>query len=118
MTVESDLYAALAPMFGNRVYPDTAPDNAAAPYMTYQQVGGKSVSFLESGVVGKRNGLFQINIWGKTRMDVAALSRAVSDALVTNTALRATPMGEPIAEYEELVNLYGASQDFSIWFTS
>lgn len=118
MTVESLLFSALGSLVANRVFPDVAPLNTAKPYLTYQQVGGTAVSFLESGIVGKRNGRFQINAWATTRLDAAALSRAVEDALVTSTPLRAYVLGAPVAIYEPETLLYGTRQDFSIWFAS
>lgn len=116
MTVEADIVAALTSLVSGRVYADTAGNNTTKPFITFQQVGGRSVAFLETAVVGKKNGRFQINTWHTSRTLCAALSRSVADALVSSTTLRATPLSEPIAEYDDVVNLYGASQDFSIWF--
>jgi hypothetical protein len=79
-------------------------------------VGGSAVNFLEAGVPGKRNGRFQFNCWGDTRLAAAALSRQVEDTLVTNPALKAFVLGAATAVYEEDVPLYGTRQDFSIWF--
>lgn len=116
MTVESDLFAALSPLVAGRVYPLRADPETARPFMTFQQVGGRSVSFLESGVVGKRNARIQVNVWHEDFQGASTLMRSVSDALVVSSALRATPLGEPFATFDDLVALYGASQDFSIWF--
>jgi hypothetical protein len=122
MTVEADLFLALKSLVTAdangifSIFPDVAPAGTAVPYLTFQQVGGQVVSFMESAVVGKRNGRFQLNCWASTRAAAAALSRQVEDALVTNTTLRAIPIGAPIATYEEDTLLYGTSQDFSIWF--
>ena len=116
MSVETDIFAALGPLVSNRVYPDTAPSIVTKPYITYQQVGGRSVSFLESAVPSRRNGRFQINVWGVSRAEVSVLARTVSDTMVTITTLRATPLGEPVADYVDMVKLYGTSQDFGIWF--
>jgi hypothetical protein len=68
MSVETDIVAALGPLVSGRVYADTAPANAAKPFVIYQQVGGKPVAFLESGIVGKRNGRFQVACWGANRL--------------------------------------------------
>lgn len=116
MSIESDLVAALSPLVGGRVFPLSAPNTTTSPFITYQQVGGRSVAFLESAVVGKRNARFQINCWSTDFQEVADLMRSVSDALVTSSTLRAMPLGEPVSEFADLVYLYGASQDFSVWF--
>lgn len=116
MTVEADLFAALGPLAGNRVYPDVAPAGAVKPYITYQQVGGAAVSFLETALAGKRNARFQVNVWATTRVAAAALARSVEDTLVTSTTLRATVIGAMSAEHEPDTGLYGTRQDFSIWY--
>lgn len=115
MTVESDLFAALGPLASSRVYPDVAPADAALPYITYQQVGGQALAYLETAVVGKRNARFQVNVWATTRTAAANLARTVEDTLVASTTLRAIPIGAMNAEYEPDTGLYGARQDFSIW---
>lgn len=113
MSLESDLTALLSPLVGGRVYPLTAPNTTTKPFITYQQVGGRSVAFLESGVVGKRNARVQINCWSDEFQEVANLARAVSDLLMVNHAY---PLGEPIHEYADGVKLYGTTHDFSVWF--
>jgi hypothetical protein len=117
MTVEADIFNALKGLVTNRVYPDVAPSGAAKPYITYQQVGGVPVNFLESAVVGKRNGRFQFNVWADTRLAAATLSRQVEDALVTSAALHGFVLSAPVADYQEDLLLYGTRQDISIWFT-
>lgn len=116
MTVEADIFTCLGSMVENRVYPDVAPDGVARPYITYQQVGGDVVGFLESALPSKRNGRFQINCWATTRLAAAALIRQMEAALVTSATLRADAMGGPVATYEQDTSLYGARQFFSIWF--
>jgi hypothetical protein len=117
VSVESLIYNTLRGLVANRVYQDiTPPDVTALPRITYQQVGGRAISFLESGVPSLKNGRFQVNVWGATRLQAAALSRQVEDALVLATALQTTPLGAPVAEYESETKLYGTRQDFSFWF--
>ena len=118
MTVETDLFDALKSLTTNRVYPDVAPVDAAKPYITYQQVGGEAINFMESAAPGKRNGRFQINCWAETRAAAMNLARQAEDALIESTTLRAYLLGAPVAIYEEETKLYGSRQDASIWFTS
>ena len=115
MSVEADLFAVLGPLVSNRAYPDVAPDGVAKPYITYQQVGGQPANFL-NGVPDQRNGRFQINVWATTRSAASALIRQVEDALRLSTTLRATTQGGAVSDYEDELNLYGARQDFSVWF--
>lgn len=115
MTVEADLYSALTGLVSGRVYPDVAPTGAARPYITYQQIGGEAVAFLESVMPSKKNGRFQINVWADTRLAVASLSVQVETALVQSTTLRAQAIGAPAWTYEVDTKLYGTNQDFSIF---
>lgn len=118
MTVEADLFAVLGPLAGNRVYPDVAPSTAALPWITYQQVGGEVINFLESAAPGKRNARFQVNVWASTRVAAAALARQVEDTLLASTTLRATAIGAMSAQHEPETTppLFGSRQDFSVWY--
>jgi len=116
MTVEADIFTLLGSRVDNRVYPDVAPPGVDKPYITYQQVGGDVVSFLESAMPSKRNGRFQFNVWATTRLAASALMRQVEADLVTSTTLRAEAMGGAVSTYEEETKLYGSRQFFSIWF--
>lgn len=116
MTVESDIFTALTALVSGRVYPDVAPAGVTAPFITYQQVGGQAVSFLETASPGMRNGRFQINCWATTRAAAAALARSAEDALVTSTTLRALPIGAMTAVHEPDTGRFGSRHDLSIWY--
>jgi len=117
MTVEADIFAALKDLVGNRVYRDLAPDKVTTlPRITFQQVGGGAVNFLDPTVPSKKNGRFQVNCWDGDRDAVAGLSRQVEDALRVASGLQTTVLGEPIAVFEQETMLYGTIQDFSFWF--
>ena len=62
MTVESMLFDALKGLVSNRVFPDIAPDLTPRPYITYQQVGGVAVNFLDPTIPSKANGRIQVNV--------------------------------------------------------
>jgi uncharacterized cupin superfamily protein len=115
MSVESDLFTVLGALVSSRAYPDVGPVGAVTPYITYQQVGGDAANFL-AGIPDKRNGRFQINVWATTRSAAMTLIRQVEDAVRLSTALRATTEGGAVSDYEPDTKLYGARQDFSIWF--
>lgn len=119
MSLESDLYTALQSQVSGRMYPDFAPMNTTRPYITYQQVGGSAVNFLESAVVGKRNARIQLNYWAETRAAAMTLARACEDALVASTTLRAFVLSAPVSVFEDEMTppLYGCMQDFSIWYS-
>ena len=121
MTVEKDIHdllTAVVPRTNPQiasVYPDVAPMTAVPPYATYQQVGGESLSYMGREVPSKKNGRFQITVWAKTRLQASALAISIENAFLQAEAFQATPLGSPIAAYEDGTNFYGTHQDFSVW---
>lgn len=115
MTVEASLYALLAPLCSNRVFPDVAPTSTTRPYITYQQIGGQSPWFLGRALPSKHNAVVQVNVWASTRIAAAALALQVEYTLVAATAFDAEPIGALVSDYDEDLGLYGTRQDFSIW---
>lgn len=116
MSLESTLFDALKGLVGSRVFPDVAPENTTRPYITYQQVGGQAVNFLDTTVPSKKNARIQINTWADTRQSAAALSRQVEDTLRSVAALQTQALGAAVSIYEMDTKLRGARQDFSVWF--
>lgn len=114
MTIESTIYTALKTLVSNRVYPDVATFGAATPFITYQQVGGTSVNFIDQTTPSKSNARFQINVWASTRSAAAALALQAEQAL-RGAALQTTVLSQPVATYEVDTQLYGTRQDFSFW---
>ena len=117
MTVEADIYNTIKALVGNRVFPDVAPTSTAKPYITYSQVGGEALSYLERAVPDKQHGRFQVNVWADTRASASAVMLQVESALVTATAFQASAVSAPSSDYEHDMATYGSMQDFSIWST-
>ena len=115
MTVEADIYNTVKTLVSNRVYPDLAPNNATMPYITYQQVGGEVVNYVEPSVADLKNGFFQVNVWCTTRAQAASLILQIEQAIVQATVFSAKPLMAPIAGYDEDGISYGMLQQFSIW---
>jgi hypothetical protein len=116
MSLEADLVTLLKTLTAN-VYPDIGPENAAAPYVTFQAIGGEPLRYLDKTPGSKRQALMQINAWAKTRADALALIHQIEDALCASTAFQADPIGEALSTFDETVNLRGSLQTFSIWAT-
>lgn len=114
MSMESDLYTVLKAICP-RVYPDVAPAGAATPYVTWQGIGGESVSFLDNTAADKRNTLMQINVWSETRLQALQTIRDIEGAMRATSAFVCKPLGEPISQYEGDTQLYGAFQRYDIW---
>lgn len=115
MSIEGDIFNALTALTGGRVYPVQAPDGVVTPYIVYQHVGGESVNFL-SGVPDKRNTRLQISVWSDTALGAMNLSRQVEDIMRASVILNATSLGAAFLDKDEETKLYGAQQDFSIWY--
>ena len=116
MSVDEQIFAALSPLAGGRVFPDVAPEGTARPYLTYQQVGGGALNYLEGTVPGKRNARMQINAWADSRLAASELSEQAEDALRLAASLQAKVLGARVSIYEEDTKLRGARQAFSVWY--
>jgi hypothetical protein len=111
--MEAAIFNALKTLVGNRCYPDVAPEGVARPFIVYQQVGGRSFNFLESAPVGLRNASVQVSCWANSRQAANDLARNAENAML---AIKATALGAFVGVYEEDTRLYGAQQDFSIFY--
>lgn len=117
MTIEATIYSTLTALVGGRVYPDVAPVGVVRPYITYQNIGGEAVNFLDQVTVpSRKRRRFQVNVWSDTRETTAALAIQVEDAMRAAPVLQTTVEGAPIAIYELDTNLRGSMQDFSVVF--
>lgn len=114
MSIEVDLAAVIGPFVDDRVFPDEAPADTPVPYVTYQQIGGPPINYLE-GAPQEEIGRFQINVWDDDREKANAVLRSIRTALCA-APLWATIMTGLLARKEPLTKLYGAQQDFSILF--
>lgn len=115
--MESDLVAQLKTVCP-RVFPDVAPSGTAAPYVTYQHIGGRPLRWLDGTAADKRHTMLQINVWSASRLQSLSLIRQV-EGLICNVAampFMAQPDNEPTGLHEDdaAEPLYGCMQDFSI----
>lgn len=115
MTVEADIFNALKSLVANRVFPDVAPISTTKPYITYSQVGGEALTYLENAVPSKQNGRFQVNVWADTRASASALMLLVELAMVTATTYQARPVSAPSTGYDNDMLVYTSLQDFTVW---
>lgn len=116
MDIDVQITAALAQLVSGRVYPDVAPAGTVRPYLTYQQVGGDALNFLDGATPGKRNARIQINAWADSRLVASQLSEQAEDALRAAAGLQPEVLGARASIYEEDTKLRGARQDFSVWY--
>lgn len=114
MTVEFDIYTALKAAC-QRVFNDFAPVGTERPYVTFQQIGGDAVNFIDGTVPDTKNGVFQVNVWADKRSESVALALQIEAALIGSSAFQAQPVAALVADFDPDVPVYGTRQDFSIW---
>lgn len=113
--LEPQLIALLHGVVGEgSVYADVALSGAKAPWVTFQQIGGKSPIHLDQQLVNKRNGLFQISVYALDRPRATQIALQIEAAL-SLSEMQVAPVGAMRSSYELETKLYGAMQDFSIW---
>ena len=116
MTVEADLKALLA-LDCPRTFPDFAPVGTTRPYVTFQQVGGDAMNYVDDTAPGIKHGEFQVNVWADNRASAAALALAIEARLRAATQFQARPISAPVSDFDADVPVYGTRQDFSIHST-
>lgn len=113
MSIEADLFALLNAI-NPRTYPDVAPEGTATPYVTWQQIGGESLRYVDN-TADSRYPLIQISVWSRTRMEASTLIQQIEDALCAAPAFQATPQGDAMSRYEPDTGLYGSIQRFDVF---
>lgn len=113
MSIESDLVALLKAI-NPRTYPDVAPEGTATPYVTWQQIGGEPVRYMDN-TSDSRYPLMQINVWSQTRIESSTLIQQIEDAMCAAVGFQAAPQGEPISRHEPDTGLYGSIQRFDVF---
>lgn len=83
MSILSDLYTLIGPVFAGRAYRNAAPDSPVAPYATFFRVAGvEGVTLDENGGTGNEsNTRIQIDIYAATGVGVDEKAEAVKAAL-------------------------------------
>lgn len=114
MSLESQLFTVLQGVCP-RTFPDFAPTSTARPYVTYQQIGGQSVNFMERLVPNKRNARIQVSVWADTRESATTTMQAIEDAIRMSTAFQGEPEAAMTADFDADFPVYSAMQDFNIW---
>lgn len=116
MTAEAIVYTALSTLANGQVYPDVAPANTTAPWVTFQAAGGQSFPTVDGATPSTRNARMQIAVWSRSRLEAASIMEQVFQALV-NPTVKSVPIGAPVSVFEKDTLLYGSRLDFSITYT-
>lgn len=114
MSLESQLFTVLQAVCP-RTFPDFAPTNTTRPYVTYQQIGGQAVNFVDRLVPSKRNARVQVNVWANSRADAVTTMQAIEDAIRMSTVFQGEPESAMSADFDADFPVYSAMQDFTVW---
>ena len=117
MTVESDLFGLLKGLVSNRCFPDFAPLGTVRPFITFEQVGGEALSFLDGTLPDKKHGRFEISVYADSRSACAAVALQVESVMAAATVFQSMAIHAPISDYADEVKIYSSTQNFSIYST-
>lgn len=111
--VEEKLQALLATKCS--AYPTEAPYGTAMPFLTWQQVGGEPIVYVNGKMPNYMRMLVQINLWAVSDKEASRLIREIEEMLC-DSDLCATPDSGAVSEIDEgRMNMRGRRQSFSIW---
>jgi hypothetical protein len=114
MSLETELTTVLSGICP-RVFPDVAPYGTQQPYITWQQIGGPALTYVEGALPDKRGALIQINVWDDRRIDANAMALQIEAALVAATSMQAQARSAFSASFDDADLARGTMQDFEIW---
>lgn len=114
MSIQEQLLTLLsgATAAGARVYPMTAPDAVASPYITYQRISSNTENVM-SGNSGLTNTRMQIDVYATTYAQATSIANQI-DTLMAAWAVQNVPISSQDF-YEDPVELFRVSSDYSIW---
>lgn len=115
MNIETQIYAALQGLVGGRCFPDVAPEQTARPYVTFQNVGGQPISFLDAAIPDREFSRVQVNVWADTRIQASDLGRVIERTLRAMTELQTDVLTGRSATFDEATQYRGTMQDFSFF---
>jgi hypothetical protein len=115
-------WAGLSALAEDRIYPMTAPQNAATPFITYQRISGPRLRSL-LGASGQANPRIQIDVYGASYASAKAVAEQVRLALdnfrgtVAGVVIRACSLESDRDLIDPDVDppLHRVSHDFTIW---
>jgi hypothetical protein len=98
----------------NRVYPALLPQAAAFPAITYQRVAGSRI-YSFNGYSCLQNNIMQIDCWATSYGQMKNLYYASKEAMENAGTFKALLTLRPDDNYDDDVEIFRASMDFSVW---
>lgn len=119
MSFESDIVAKYGGLFNDRLWFDSAPEGTprsdmSAPFCIVQQVGGDDSWFIDNSLKDMQHARMQFFVWGERRDEVSMAMRQLREAValsITPTWIT-SPLGAPVADWNEVLDLRGLRCDF------
>ena len=109
--IADELFTALSPVAGGRVYPRRAPQGVVAPYLVYWHVANQDDALYPISV-GYQRYRIQVEAWAADYGDLVALRTAIHAAVALMPELIETgPDFE--ADYNQDAQLFGWVFDFT-----
>ena len=114
MTVQEQIVTLLSggTAAGARVYPLTAPDGVAKPYITYQRISSNSENVL-SGDSGLTNTRLQIDVYATTYAQATSIAAQVDALMSAWSVQNVSVLLQDF--FEGQVKLFRISHDYSLW---
>ena len=97
-----------------RVFASVAPAGTQAPWVTWQQTGGRDVSYVEN-TSAIRHARVQISVWATTPQQASTLRSQIEPKLRGLESLTCTPSAAHHMTYEPDTKLHGVQQVWEIW---
>lgn len=117
MSIQSEFYALVNPIFVGRAYPIVGPDAPVTPYLTYFRVIGIEQNTLDAngGTGNAINTQLQADVWAATYGEAQAKAAAVKAALKTWTVENVVTGEQDLFEAD--TKLHRVMMEISTWHT-
>lgn len=115
-SAEAQIRNVILPYVSGGVFYDAADISTAPPFIVINEIGGQSVNFLDAGMPSKRQILFEVNVFARSRLEANTIARQVEAQL--RSQLKAVVESELVTGYDDMSKLSGTRQDFSVWFNT
>ena len=123
MSIEAGMIERYGTVFNGRLWWDRTPAGMSAaqrvePFAIMQIVGGTNRRYVDQSLGEWINARVQFFVWGRRSIAVGDAMRALHAAILASNTPDwvAEPMGDPVGDGNETLDLVGLRADFSITY--
>lgn len=123
MSLESQITAKYGALFGGRIWFRNVPEGVNrgqldAPFCIVSHTGGRSRVYADNTLSEDQNARLEFAVWGSRVLEVMQAARELRNAVIASDAVgwQIVLYGEPVSDDDDILKLYGARQDFGIWY--